>query len=317
MLLASFILMVSLGILMVSADKFVEGAASIAHSRKLPTIVIGMTVLAFGSSAPEMVIAASAALAGITDTAIGNVIGSNITNIGLILGLTAVIAPVMVSKSSLKELPVFIGCSILVGVLMFGGTLGYIEGVILLLCFVAFLAYQFHRARHGANEREDDVGDSLGLDEIDVNVPINKAVILCVFGFIGLIASSQTTVMSAMYIAEKLLISDLVIGLTVIALGTSLPELATSLASIKKGEHDMAIGNVIGSNIFNVLAVLGIPALLSPSIIDTEAITRDFPVMMAFTAVMVALCFVGKVNRVSGFILLISYIAYQYHLLIG
>ncbi|MGR5119367.1 calcium/sodium antiporter [Vibrio astriarenae] len=301
-----------------SADKLVFGAAALARNVGISPLVIGMTILAMGSSAPEMMVSATAALEGKTDTAVGNVIGSNIANIALILGITAMIKPLSISSAVLKrELPLMIVVTLICGALVWDGYLGFHEGVILVVLFALFILAMLY-----ISKKEQSKGDAL-LEEQESEVPEGvsngKAAMWVVIGLIILPLAADTLVNSAVTIATYFGMSDLVIGLTIIAVGTSLPELAASLAGVMKGEDDMAVGNIIGSNVFNILAVMGIPGLLNPSMVSELVMGRDYWVMLAVSLLLVAMA-LGKsrsINRPEGVILFSLFIGYQAYLIMN
>lgn len=311
-------LIIGLVFLVWSADKLVFGAAALARNVGISPLVIGMTILAMGSSAPEMMVSATAALDGKTDTAVGNVLGSNIANIALILGITAMIKPLSISSAVLRrELPLMIGVTILAGVLLWDSHLGFYEGVLLFVLFAAFILAMLRISR---NEKKN--GDAL-IEEQESEVPEGvsngKAAMWVVIGLIVLPLAADVLVDNAVIIAQYFGMSDLVIGLTIIAVGTSLPELAASLAGVMKGEDDMAVGNIIGSNVFNILAVMGIPGILNPSILSEYAMGRDFWVMLGVSLLLVAMA-LGKsrsVNRYEGAALFCCFIGYQAYLIMN
>ncbi|GAL32470.1 inner membrane protein YrbG predicted calcium/sodium:proton antiporter [Vibrio maritimus] len=270
MLEAVVFLIIGLVFLVWSADKLVFGAAALARNVGISPLVIGMTILAMGSSAPEMMVSATAALEGKTDTAVGNVLGSNIANIALILGITAMIKPLSISSAVLRrELPLMIAVTLIAGLILWDSHLGFFEGVILFALFAAFILAML---RISKAEKESGNADAL-LDDQESEVPEGvsnaKAAMWVVIGLIVLPLAADRLVDSAVVIAQYFGMSDLVIGLTIIAIGTSLPELAASLAGVLKGEDDMAVGNIIGSNVFNILAVMGIPGVLNPSLLSS------------------------------------------------
>ena len=318
MLEAIAFLIIGLGFLVWSADKLVYGAAALARNFGISPLVIGMTILAMGSSAPEMMVSATAALDGKTDTAVGNVLGSNIANIALILGITALIKPLSISSGVIRrELPLMIGVTLLAGALLWDNHLGFYEGVLLFVLFAAFLFAMLQISR---SEKKN--GDAF-LEEQESEVPEGvsnpKAAMWVVVGLIILPLSANMLVDNAVVIAKFFGMSDLVIGLTIIAVGTSLPELAASLAGIMKGEDDMAVGNIIGSNVFNILAVMGIPGILNPSILSEFAMGRDFWVMLGVSLLLVVMA-LGKsrsVNRIEGGVLIVTFVAYQSYLLMN
>ncbi|WCP67435.1 calcium/sodium antiporter [Vibrio tubiashii] len=318
MLEAVVFLIIGLVFLVWSADKLVFGAAALARNVGISPLVIGMTILAMGSSAPEMMVSATAALDGKTDTAVGNVLGSNIANIALILGITALIKPLSISSGVLRrELPLMIGVTLLAGVLLWDSHLGFYEGVLLFALFGAFILTMLRISR---NEKKN--GDAF-IEEQESEVPEGvsngKAAMWVVIGLIVLPLAADVLVDNAVIIAQHFGMSDLVIGLTIIAVGTSLPELAASLAGVMKGEDDMAVGNIIGSNVFNILAVMGIPGILNPSILSEYAMGRDFWVMLGVSLLLVAMA-LGKsrsINRFEGAALFCCFIGYQAYLIMN
>ncbi|GAB2998391.1 calcium/sodium antiporter [Psychrosphaera aestuarii] len=270
-----------------------------------------------GSSAPEIMVSANAALKGATDTSVGNAIGSNITNILLVLGITTLVRPLLVSSSTLyREMPVLLGFTLLAWWVLADNYLSLNEGLLLLVLFFVFIGYLIYLAK-----RPNSAATDLLLAEVESDIPDNLPTLNAVFwiiaGLILLPLSSHFLVDSAVIIAQHFGISELVIGLTIIAIGTSLPELAASVAGVLKGEDDMAIGNVIGSNIFNILAVLGIGALINPSEIDPSAASRDIYVMIGATVLLLIMAMsfaqrTRRINRVEGFILLSAFVGYQF-----
>ncbi|HCH1473636.1 calcium/sodium antiporter [Vibrio parahaemolyticus] len=315
MLEAVALLIVGLVLLVWSADKLVFGSAAIARNVGISPLVIGMTILAMGSSAPEMMVSATAAWDGKTDTAVGNVLGSNIANIALILGITALIKPLSISSAVIRrELPLMIAVTVLAGILLWNSHLGFYEGVLLFVLFGAFLFAMLQISR-----KEQKSGDAFLEDqesEIPQDVSNPKAIMWVVIGLILLPLAASLLVDNAVIIAKHFGMSDLVIGLTIIAIGTSLPELAASLAGVLKGEDDMAVGNIIGSNVFNILAVMGLPGIINPSTLSEYAMGRDFWVMLGVSLLLVAMC-LGKsrsINRLEGAILFTCFLGYQVYL---
>ncbi|MCF9446631.1 calcium/sodium antiporter [Vibrio parahaemolyticus] len=315
MLEAVALLIVGLVLLVWSADKLVFGSAAIARNVGISPLVIGMTILAMGSSAPEMMVSATAAWDGKTDTAVGNVLGSNIANIALILGITALIKPLSISSAVIRrELPLMIAVTVLAGILLWNSHLGFYEGVLLFVLFGAFLFAMLQISR-----KEQKSGDVFLEDqesEIPQGVSNPKAIMWVVIGLILLPLAASLLVDNAVIIAKHFGMSDLVIGLTIIAIGTSLPELAASLAGVLKGEDDMAVGNIIGSNVFNILAVMGLPGIINPSTLSEYAMGRDFWVMLGVSLLLVAMC-LGKsrsINRLEGAILFTCFLGYQVYL---
>lgn len=320
MLQAILAILIGFIILAWSADRFVDGAAALARHLGISPLIVGLTIVGFGTSAPELVISAIAALEGNTNLAIGNAIGSNIANIGLVLGIAAAISPIAVASSILKrEYPLMLAAMILVLLILIDGHLGIWEGVILLACLLGVLIWTVITGlREGRNvpSTPDDALEvefeaELALDEI---MPAAWAAFWLVAGGILLVGSSKLLVWGAVSIATALGISDLVIGLTIVAIGTSLPEIAASVTSVLKGESDIAIGNVLGSNIFNSLGVIGLPALIYPSAVNEDALYRDLPVMIAFSILLYILLYSHRgepaLSRRSGMLLLSLYVAY-------
>ncbi len=318
MLINVVILVLALVVLVWSADKFVYGASSLARNFGISPMIIGLTIVAMGSSAPEMMVAATASFQGNPDTAVGNAIGSNITNIALVLGLTVIIKPLMVSSSTIKqELPLLLILTILAYWMLSDDIFTFTEGLTLIIGFFAFLASLLIRA---LKQRKNNIIDDPMIAEAEQDLPEVTSPFLAVFwliiGIFLLVLSAHYLVDSAVFIARSFGISDLIIGLTVIAVGTSLPELAASIASVLKKEDDLALGNIIGSNIFNILAVLPFASLITPGAIDPEASARDAPAMIAITLLLFMSCFSRKagafrITRLKGVLLLLSYIGYQ------
>ena len=312
MTLAFVALIAGLALLVWSADKFVDGAAATARYAGMPPLLIGMVIIGFGTSAPEMVVSALASMQGNPGLALGNAYGSNITNIALILGLTALISPIAVSSQVVrKEIPILLGITLLTGALLIDGHLGRGDALILGGVFIVLLGWSIWTGIKGK-------GDALDEDvnvEIDSEaMPLKKAIFWLIVGLVLLVGASRLLVWGAVTIAQTFGISDLVIGLTIVAVGTSLPELASSLMAIKKKEHDLALGNVLGSNLFNTLAVVGIAAGIAPLDVDPAVLSRDWSLMMGLTLLLLVMCLgrkgQGRINRVEGGILLCIFVAY-------
>ncbi|ABZ78239.1 Na+/Ca+ antiporter, CaCA family [Shewanella halifaxensis HAW-EB4] len=313
MLFNIFMLVAGLGALVWSADKFVYGAAAFARNLGLPPMLIGLTIVAMGSSAPEMFVAATASLEGMTDTAIGNVLGSNIANITLILGITALLGAISVSSQTLKrEIPMMLVATVIVGYFLHDGFLTRIEGISLLVMFIGLMGYLIW---HGLNSKNRDALAVDAENEIPADVPTRKAILWLIIGMILLPLSADWMVQGAVGIAKAYHLSDLVIGLTIIAVGTSLPELAACVAGVLKKEDDLAIGNIVGSNLFNILAVLAIPGIIAPGAVDAAASTRDFYMVLATSSALAILILLsGRARQLKpwhGVVLLITFIAYQ------
>lgn len=320
MLLFSLAIIVGIIFLVLSADKFVAGSAAIANNFGVPHIIIGVTIVSLGTSAPEIIAALFAALEGRVEMAIGNAVGSNIANIGLVLGVTALIAPIPVSQRLRgNETVILLFVTLLAGVLLMNLTLGFVESLFLVVALAAFLLwiYQQHRPTPVAETTEAPADSEDFDDEIPSDLSTPMALGYFVGGLIVLIGSARVLLWGATGIADTYGISEAVIGATIIAVGTSLPELAASVASALKKHHDIAIGNVLGSNIFNLLAVLPLPGLIAPSLFKPEVFYLHFMAALAFTVVLViALIMKAKrqalLGRYLGTIFVLSYAAYGF-----
>jgi cation:H+ antiporter len=319
MTIAIAFLIFGLVLLVFSADWLVKGAASIASTLGISPLIVGLTVVAFGTSAPELAVSTMSAFKGQADLAVGNVIGSNIFNILVILGISALIIPLIVHQQLIRfDLPVMIFLSVLIYVLSFDGAISRIDGIILFslaLAYVGFLVRQSKKEKDAGvlSENEEEFGQA-GKDPKWV-----KNIALVIFGIAGLVAGSDRLVFGAVYIAREFGVSELIIGLTIVSLGTSLPEVATSVLAALKGERDIAVGNVVGSNIFNIVTVLGISSIVSPAgiAVAKEALDFDMLVMIAVALAALPIFFYGyRIGRVSGFFFLIFYAAYISHLLL-
>jgi cation:H+ antiporter len=315
MLTAFLFILLGLGLLIYGADQFVTGAASIARSMEISPLIIGLTIVGLATSMPEILVSMVAALAGKTEIAIGNAIGSNIANIGLVLGGTVLCLPIVVASEALRREYGLMCLAIVLTLLLFlDNYLGRLDATILFICLISFIGAIVWIAKN--TQRSDPLVDEF-IHELAEPVPICKSVILLIVGLGLLLGGAELLVRGSVIIAKHYGMTDLVIGLTIIAVGTSLPELATSIASVIKKEVDIAIGNVIGSNMFNMLAVLSIPALINPTEIDSLVLIRDFPVMIGLTLLMGWMVFIyrhGKLERIEGLILMLCFIGYQYWL---
>jgi len=315
MLLSYVGLFVGFCTLIFSADYFVKGASALANNIGVSPLIIGLTIVGLGTSAPEMLVAGIASLDGNTGLAIGNAIGSNIANIGLVLGFSALVSPIFIQSSLLRrEFPILLLASVVSYLLVLDGNLSILDGSILVIGLVLFLFWLVRSAKKSKGKLADPLETEFS-EEIPNDISTLAASLYCLFGVIGLVLSSKLLVWSAVNIATHFGISDLVIGLTIIAIGTSLPELAASITSILKKEPDLALGNVIGSNLFNLLAVLCLPGLIHPGAVDSVVITRDMPVMLLLTIFLYAISFgFGKeacVGRLKGLILATIFITYM------
>lgn len=317
-------LIAGLVLLVLGAEVLVRGAARLAAQFGISPLVIGLTVVAFGTSAPETAVSVQSALAGSGDLAIGNVVGSNIANVLLILGMTAVVAPLVVSRQLIRlDVPLMIGASLLVYALAWNGQLGRLEGALLFACVVGytlFLIVQSRRDAGAATAPDDEFAKEFGLTETPKPYAwaINLALVLA--GLALLVAGSNFLVDGAVALARALGLSELVIGLTVVAVGTSLPELATSVMAAIRGERDIAVGNIVGSNIFNLLCVLGLASLVSPMPIgvSASALAFDFPVMIGVAIACLPVFFAGYcINRWEGLLFLAYYVAYTVYLVLA
>ncbi|HMB40304.1 MAG TPA: calcium/sodium antiporter [Wenzhouxiangellaceae bacterium] len=304
-------LLVGFVLLVWSADRLVAGASALARNFGVSALVVGVTIVGFGTSAPEMVVSALASLEGNPSLAVGNALGSNIANVGLILGLTCLLYPMSVEKSTcFREIPALAAVTALTALLMIDGSLSRIDGVILAGGLALFIAAMLYRGRR---EVDLDPATQALMNEISQDMTNRAATVWTLVGLLVLPLSAQILVTGAIEMATLLGVSEAVIGLTIVALGTSLPELAAAMASALRKEDDLCIGNILGSNLFNLLGVLGIAALIHPMTIESLLIVRDLPVM-AFTFLMLAgmAVFAGRIGRVSAGVLLATYVIYQF-----
>ena len=306
-------IIIGLILLVWSADKFIDSAAALAKQLGVPPLIIGLVIVGIGTSAPEMIVGSFAALDGNTNLAIGNAIGSNIANIGLVLGFTALVAPLIMQSGLLRrELPILLGTSFIVTIIFIDNSLTRWEGIALLAGMFSFVGWMVWAA---VRDRNQDAIIAEFEQEMAEDSPLLPSILWLIAGLTVLLGSAKLIVWGAVAIAHALGVSDLVIGLTIVAIGTSLPELAACIASAKKGEHDIAIGNIIGSNMFNLLGVLGLPAIIHPTIVESEVLWRDYPLMLALT---LALFIMGRgrkgnpgrIHRWEGGLLLSVYVTY-------
>ena len=299
MMLAIAALIAGLVLLVWSADRFVEGSASTARHFGMPPLLIGMVIVGFGTSAPEMVVSALASIDGNAGIALGNAYGSNICNIALILGVSALINPIMVHSTVLrKELPILTLVTILTVVLLADLDLSRLDAVVLLLVFAGLMAWTIYQ---GLKRKTDTLAKEVESETAEKAMPLKRAVFWLVAGLLLLIASSRILVWGAVEIAHIFGVSDMIIGLTIIAVGTSLPELASSVIAARKGEHDIALGNILGSNLFNTLAVVGIAGTIHPFAVEPETLSRDMVVMGALTIslFLIGYGFRGRQGRIN------------------
>ncbi len=317
MALSVVLIIVGLALLVWSADRFVEGAAAIANFAGMSPLLIGMIIVGFGTSAPEMAVSAISAWQGNPNIALGNGYGSNITNIALILGITAIISPIAVHSQVLrKELPILTAVTLFAAWQIYDNEFTQLDAWLLLAVFGVIMGWTIVQ---GLKKDSDSFEKEMESELQAHSMTLRRALFWVAAGLVLLIVSSQMLVSGAVTIAHGLGISDLVIGLTVVAIGTSLPELASSVIAARKGEHDIALGNIIGSNLFNTTAVVGIAGAIHPMTIPEDILIRDWPVMAALTASLFVLGYSynggGRINRIEGGFLLSAYIGYTCYLI--
>lgn len=313
MLLPILALIVGLVALIWSADRFIDGASGVASHFGMPPLLIGILIVGFGTSAPELVVSAIAAVQDNPGLALGNAFGSNIANIALILGTTTLIIPITVQSSILrKELPLLALATALVSYLVWDLDISLVDGVIMLAVLAAIMTWT---TRQGLKNGDDALAAEFTEELESKKTSLGKSFFWLLLGLLILVGSSQSMVWGASNIAAALGVSEFVIGLTVVAIGTSLPELASSIAAARKGEHDIVVGNIIGSNLFNTLAVVGLAAVIRPFNPESDVLTRDLPAMIGLTVGLFLVCFrkggAGKVTRLEGTLLLIAFVGYQ------
>lgn len=314
MLEAYLAIIIGLGLLTFGADRFVEGAAAAANNSGIPPLLVGLTIVGFATSAPEMLVAGVAALNGNPALAVGNAIGSNIANVGLVIGATALVFPLGVhSRVLLREFPIMFASLLLALALCWDGVLGFYDGLILLAGLVLMIATTTWLGTSG--KADDSLGEEME-HHLAGGMSTKRAFVWLGTGLGMLLLGSNALVEGAVTVATHFGVSDLVIGLTIVAVGTSLPELAASIASALKGEPDIALGNVIGSNMFNILGVMAVPALLSPSALEPAVMSRDFPIMIGLSVVLFVVALGrrrgGRITRLEGAMLLLAFAAYQW-----
>lgn len=313
-----FIACIVLGLLILlwSAERFVEGSSQVAQYYGVSPLVIAMVIIGFGTSAPELVVSVFSSLQGNPGVAIGNAYGSNITNIALILGVTALLMPISVHSQVLKkELPILAAITLVSIWVLWDFHISRADAIILL---VIFSGVMFWTIRQGLKGDKDALADEVLSELSEQKEPIKKSFFFLFIGLLLLIVSSRLLVYGAVEIAEILGVSDVIIGLTVVAIGTSLPELASSVVAARKGEPDIALGNVLGSNLFNTLAVVGLSGVIHPLAVAPEILYRDVSVMTALTVALFIICYgfrgKGRINRIEGGFLLLCYAGYTYYL---
>lgn len=315
LLMPTLALLIGLVLLVWSSDIFVEGAASTSVHLSISPLIIGVVVLGFGTSMPEILVSTLAALDDSPSLAIGNAVGSNIVNIGLVLGLTAMIAPIAVKSTLIKrELPVLMGVSFAVYLLVLDGHLGITNGIALVFGLVVVMYWMIKVNKQA--DPSDPLANEISQELAELpQMPLKKSIFMIIGGLLILMASAKMMVWGAVEIAQFLGVDELIIGLTIVAVGTSLPELAASIAAARKNEADLMIGNIVGSNLFNILAVLSVPALLAPSILEPVVLSQDLPVMLGFTLALLLLAIPRKgsaaIGRGKGLLLTAAFVAYM------
>lgn len=314
LLLPILAVVISLALLAISADKFVDGASSVAKNLGISPLLIGLTIVSFGTSAPEILIAIMSAGSGSSDIAIGNAIGSNIANIALILGAASLFIPIPVASEVLRrEIPLLCAVVLFSSALILDLNLSRIDGIAAIVTLLLCLGWLVWQSK---SQPEDSIGVELE-DNID-KTNIKTSWIITVIALVVLLVSARMLVWGAVEIARAANVSELMIGLSIVAVGTSLPELAATIACLLRREFGLAIGNVVGSNLFNALAVVGVVAIMAPGDIDVMVRNRDAVVHIALTVCLVIFCVgfkrAGRINRIEGFLLLLAFVAYQWFL---
>jgi cation:H+ antiporter len=311
------IIAVIVGILLLirSANLFVDGASKIASYLGMSPLLIGMVVVGFGTSSPELIVSVQAALSGNSSLAIGNAYGSNIANIALILGITSLLFPIRVHSGILKkELPILSAVTIFSAWIVSDGVVSRWDSFFLLVLFALLM---FWSIKQGSGQQTDELATEIEEKLAATPISLKRAAGICMVGLVVLIASARLLIWGAVNIAEALGMSNLVIGLTIVAIGTSLPELASAIAAVRQGEHDLALGNVLGSNLFNTLAVVGLAGIIAPIDVGREVFTRDMPVLGFLTLSLFVIGYrffhnKGRINRFEGSFLVLCYIGYTY-----
>lgn len=296
------------------AEWLVKGSVSIAKKLRISQLVIGLAIIAFGTSIPELAVSVSSAIQGISDVTLGNVVGSNIVNIGLILGITAVFAPILIAKNVVrKEIPILLAVSFFLVLISMDGMISLVDGLILISGFVAFSVFSYSTSKQESTFTTIKPDDS---SLVVKTTAMPKVVSLIGIGLTLLIFGSFLTIENAVKLAQQVGISDRIIGLTLVAIGTSLPELVTSVVAARKGFADLSVGNILGSNVFNILAIVGISSLVSEIVVN-DLMWLDYFVMIGFAFVLLHIMRTGFViNRIEGILLLIGYTVYTIAVLI-
>lgn len=314
------LLLVGLALLIVGAEIMVRGASRLAAAAGISPLVIGLTVVAFGTSSPELAVSVQSALAGQTDIALGNAIGSNMFNVLFILGISAVIIPLVVAQQLVRlDVPIMIGVSLLIYLFGFNGQISRLEGLLLFVGIVAYTVFLIRQSRKEDKEVQEEYAQEYGDRQPHGARHTIVNLLLVVGGLALLVLGARWLVDSAVSLARSLGLSELIIGLTIIAAGTSMPEVATSIVAAIRGERDIAVGNVVGSNIFNLLAVLGLSSLLAPKgiAVSAPALAFDIPVMIAVAIACLPIFFTGfRVARWEGCLFLVYYASYVVYLIL-
>ena len=321
MLLQSILFVVGISGVYFGAEWLVKGSSKLSRDLGIKPIVIGLTVVAFGTSSPELAVSLTASIKGSNDIAIGNIIGSNIANIGLILGVAAIVLPLKVEKVIMRrELPLMIGISAGLYFMAIDRKIGFVDGLLLFTGIILFIGYQIYHTLNSKKESRNSTASNpvsktgtpeSTTEESQTRRHLLSNIIYIVIGLACLLVGSHVLVKSAIFIAGSFGISEMVIGMTVVAFGTSVPEMATSVVSVLKKESDICVGNVIGSNIFNILLVLGSVALVRPLNVERETLFFEFPIMLLFSLALIPMIRGSlTVNRLAGVVLMSGYLAF-------
>lgn len=323
MLIALVAILVGIALLVVGANLFVDGAASLARRLGMPPLLIGMVVIGFGTSMPELIVSASAAFHGNAGIALGNVVGSNISNFALNLGICAMVCPILVQQGVLnRELPILLGVSALWVLLVRDGHVSRLDAALMLAAFAVAMFITIRRARADQEEeRELEKEVEVELPKGKAPASTGKAILFSAVGLAVMLGSSELLVWGAVKVAEHFGVSELVIGLTIVAVGTSLPDLASSIIAARRGEHELALGNVLGAVSFNLMVVTGAAGLIQPMTAEFDLIHRDIAVMAILAVLVCMFCLDRKpptrISRGEGAVLVLGYVAYALLLIVG
>jgi cation:H+ antiporter len=306
--------------LVAGGELLVRGAAALAMAVRITPLVIGLTVVAFGTSAPELAVTVQASWSGSPELAVGNVVGSNIANVLLILGLSALVAPLVVQSRVIRiDVPLMVGCSIVLWLLVLDRSVGRLDGLLLFSALIGYLVWSVIQGKREGAAIQEEFAEALPHDGSTIRY-FAKQVGLVVGGLVLLVIAARLLVGGASEIARQLGVSELVIGLTIVAVGTSLPELVTSIVASLRGQRDIAVGNVVGSNLFNILAVLGLGSLVAPNgiAVSPQVIGLDLPIMIATAVACLPIFFTGhRINRLEGGLFLFYFLAYTAYVVMG